>query len=86
VSSLGLTPENFKRLPKDDEQCEALVAQLLEAMGFRILEPPARGADFGRDILVERTLSDAMCERTERVPIQVTMLGPEVRPCIPAGK
>jgi HJR/Mrr/RecB family endonuclease len=73
-------------LPKDGEQFEALVAQLLEAMGCRILEPPARGADFGRDILVERTLSDAMCERTKRVLIQVTMLIPEVQLCIPAER
>ena len=65
-----LTPEQFKRLPKDGAQFEALVCQLLEAMGYRILEKPAIGNEGGRDILVERILKDEMVERSEKVVIQ----------------
>ena len=66
----GLTPDNFKRLPKDGAQFEALVCHLLEAMGFRILEKPAVGTEGGRDVLVERTLKDVMGEKKERVVVQ----------------
>src|SRR5688572_24572017 len=65
-----LTPSDFKQLPLDGGAFEGLACALLEAKGFRILERPAVGADGGRDILVERTLSDAMATRTERVIVQ----------------
>jgi hypothetical protein len=68
--SRGLTPQDFKRLPSDGEQFEALVFQLLEAMGYRILEKPARGPEGGRDVLIERVLGDSMTERRERVVVQ----------------
>ena len=70
MSGLRLTPDQFKRLPKDGAQFEALVFQLLEAMGYRILEKPAIGTEGGRDILVEQILKDAMVERREKVVIQ----------------
>ena len=66
----GLTPDQFKQLPKDGTQFEALVCQLLEAMGYRILEKPAIGTEGGRDVLVERILKDEMVERRERVVVQ----------------
>lgn len=62
----GVVPETFKRLPKDGARFEALVCHLLEAMGFRILERPAVGAEGGRDVLVERTISDEMASRSEK--------------------
>lgn len=65
-----LTPDDFKRLPKDGARFEALVSHLLEAMGYRILEKPAVGPDAGRDILVERVLKDPMGEQRERVIVQ----------------
>src|ERR1700749_2065269 len=66
----GLSPEDFKRLPKDGAQFEALVCHLLEAMGFRILEKPAVGTEGGRDVLIERTFKDSMGEKKERVVVQ----------------
>ncbi len=38
MTTHGLVPETFKRLPKDGARFEALVCQLLEAMGYRIIE------------------------------------------------
>ncbi len=70
MTAHGLVPETFQRLPKDGARFEALVCQLLEAMGYRVIEKPAVGADGGRDILVERTLKDEMMERSERVVVQ----------------
>lgn len=70
MSSLGLTPEDFKRLPQDGARFESMVCQLLEAMGYRVLEKPAIGSEGGRDVLVERKLADAMGERRERVVVQ----------------
>lgn len=61
---------DFLALPVDGARFEALVAQLMEAMGFTILEKPAIGTEGGRDILVERTLKDVMGERRERVVVQ----------------
>lgn len=66
----GLTPEDFKRLPKDGARFESLVCHLLEAMGFRILEKPSIGTEGGRDVLVERTLKDVIGERREKVIVQ----------------
>ena len=66
MGSVGLIPEDFKTLPKDGAQFEALTRHLLEAMGYRILEKPAVGPDCGRDILIERVDKDAMVERRER--------------------
>src|SRR6266568_4526036 len=66
----GLIPQDFKQLQKDGARFEALVCQLLEAMGHRILEKPAVGPEGGRDVLVERTLKDAMGEKRERVVVQ----------------
>jgi hypothetical protein len=34
MTSVGLTPSDFKRLPKDGSRFEALTCQLLEAMGY----------------------------------------------------
>lgn len=65
-----LSPADFQQLPRDGSRFEALVADLLEAMGYRIIERPAIGADGGRDILVERLLQDFMGERRERVVVQ----------------
>lgn len=65
-----LSPEDFKQLPKDGARFEALVCQLLESMGYRILEKPAVGTEGGRDVLVERTLKDIMGERREKVVVQ----------------
>ena len=70
MRSLGLTPKNFKRLPEDGEQFEALGEQLLEAMGFMVVERPSRGADAGRDILVERVLKDKIGDVRQRVLVQ----------------
>jgi Holliday junction resolvase-like predicted endonuclease len=70
MGTVGLTPQDFKKLPKDGARFESLVCQLLEAMGFRILEKPAVGVEGGRDVLVERTLKDVMSERRERVVVQ----------------
>jgi HEAT repeat protein len=67
----GLTPEDFKRLPRDGERFETLVSQLLKAMGCRIIEKPAIGTEGGRDVLVDRILSDPIIgERSERVVVQ----------------
>jgi hypothetical protein len=66
----GLAPEDFKQLPKDGARFEALICQLLEALGYRILERPAIGTEGGRDVLVERTLKDPMGEKSERVVVQ----------------
>ncbi len=68
--SVGLTPDDFKRLPQDGARFESLICQLLEAMGYRILEKPAIGTEGGRDVLVERTLKDVMGERREKVVVQ----------------
>jgi len=70
MKPVGLTPEDFKMLPKDGARFEALVCQLLEAMGYRILERPAVGTEGGRDVLVERVTKDAMIERHEKVVVQ----------------
>ena len=61
---------DFASLPKDGARFESLVAHLLEAMGYRILEKPAVGPEGGRDILVERKLRDVMGEARERVVVQ----------------
>jgi len=61
---------DFKSLPQDGSQFEELIHQLLEAMGYRVLEKPAIGTEGGRDILIERTLKDAFTERRERVVVQ----------------
>lgn len=68
--SLGITPDDFKKLSQDGARFEALVCQLVEAMGYRILEKPAVGTEGGRDLLVERVLKDVMGERREKVVIQ----------------
>lgn len=65
-----LTPNDFKRLPEDGAQFETLICQLLEAIGYRILEKPAVGTEGGRDILIERVIKDAMVEQRERVVVQ----------------
>jgi hypothetical protein len=65
-----LTPEDFKRLPKDGVRFEEMTRMLLEEMGYRILEKPASGTDAGSDVLVERVLKDEMIERHERVVVQ----------------
>jgi hypothetical protein len=70
MSLLTLTPEDFRTLPADGARFEALVCQLLKAMGYRILEKPAIGPDGGGDVLVERNLVDSMGERTEKVVVQ----------------
>lgn len=70
MEPFGITPEDFKKLPKDGARFEALVCQLLAAMGFRILEEPAVGTEGGRDVLVERSLKDVMGERREKVVVQ----------------
>src|SRR5690242_17625950 len=67
---MSLTPEDFKQLPKDGARFESLVCQLLEAMGYRVLEKPAVGTEGGRDVLVERVLRDDMGERRESVIVQ----------------
>jgi len=69
-SRMDSTLINFLTLPVDGARFEALVAQLMEAMGYTILEKPAIGTEGGRDILVERTLKDVMGERRERVVVQ----------------
>jgi hypothetical protein len=66
----GIVPEDFRRFAMDGARFEALVCQLLQAMGYRILEKPAIGTEGGRDVLVERTLRDAMGQRSERVVVQ----------------
>lgn len=66
----GLKPEDFRQLPKDGVRFEALVCQLLEAMGYKILERPSIGADGGRDVLVKRILKDEMGEKRETVLVQ----------------
>ena len=66
----SLKPEHFKQLDKDGARFEALVCQLLEAMGYRILERPGIGSDGGRDVLVERILKDDMGEKREIVLVQ----------------
>jgi hypothetical protein len=70
VQTPGLVPETFRRLPKDGARFESLVCQLLEAMGYRILERPAVGTEGGRDALVERTIKDEMTARSETVVVQ----------------
>lgn len=70
MSSFVFNPESFKTLPKDGARFEALVCQLLELMGYRILERPAVGTEGGRDVLLERSIKDAMNERSERVVVQ----------------
>jgi len=65
-----LVPDDFKQFPPDGARFEALVCRLLEEMGYRILERPAVGPDGGRDILVERVLTDPMGEHRERVVVQ----------------
>ncbi|NMO18735.1 hypothetical protein HPC49_13210 [Pyxidicoccus fallax] len=67
---MTIRPDDFKQLPVDGARFEALVCQLLEALGYRILEKPSVGTDGGRDILVECSLKDAMSERIERVVVQ----------------
>ena len=66
----GVVPETFRRLSSDGARFEALVCQLLEAMGYRIIESPAIGTEGGRDVLVERTTRDEMVERRETVLVQ----------------
>jgi len=70
MRSTGINPDKFKHLPLDGARFEALVCQLLEAMGYRILEKPAVGTEGGRDVLVERILKDVMGERREKVVVQ----------------
>lgn len=70
MGTVSLTPEDFKKLREDGARFESLVCQLLEAMGYRILEKPAVGVEGGRDVLVERTLKDDMGERREKVVVQ----------------
>jgi hypothetical protein len=66
----SLKPEDFKQLNKDGVRFEALVCQMLDAMGYRILERPGIGSDGGRDVLVERILKDDMGEKRETVLVQ----------------
>jgi WD40 repeat protein len=70
MGTVGLKPEDFKKLPKDGARFESLIRQLLEAMGYRILEKPAVGVEGGRDVLVERAIKDVMSERREKVVVQ----------------
>src|SRR6267142_2217183 len=51
MGSANLTPQDLKQLPQDGARFEALIGQLLEAMGYRSLEKSAIGTEDGRDVL-----------------------------------
>lgn len=61
---------DFKQLPADGNQFESMVCELFRAMGYPILEPPAVGADGGRDFLVERIIRDPISDTRTRIVVQ----------------
>lgn len=61
---------DFQAIPRTGGRFEALVCELLQKMGYTILQGPAVGPDGGRDILIERTLKDELAELRERVVVQ----------------
>jgi len=52
-------PVDFKQI-KEGEDFELLCEDLLRAMGFTIVQSPARGQDGGRDLIVGEPVKDIM--------------------------
>jgi len=52
-------PIDFTRI-ESGEEFELLCEDLLQAMGFTIVQPPARGQDGGKDLIVSETVKDKM--------------------------
>jgi len=58
-------PVDFKQIA-EGEDFELLCADLLRAMGFTILHPPARGQEGGKDLIVSETVTDRIGFAEER--------------------
>lgn len=62
--------EDFKSLATNGDRFEALVYELVKALGYRIVSRPAVGPDRGKDLLIERDVGDPIHRWSELVVVQ----------------
>lgn len=62
--------EDFKTLATNGNRFEALVHELLKALGYRIVSRPAVGVDGGKDLLIEREVGGPIHKWNELVVVQ----------------